>query len=142
MTGRAGSVASLNDVRALMDTFVSQGWRSVVIRVDDCEFLFSRDTLLERALPVAATSGTLAAAPVAANVNLQSVLAPHVATLIEIAAVGSKVTKGGQVAVLSVLEERVEIFATASGHILEHKAKLGALVEYGQVLAELTPEFE
>ena len=138
MTGRAGSVASFNDVRALMDTFVSQGWQSVVIRSGDCEFLFSRDTLLERPLPVAAASAVLAAAPAAATVKLQTVLAPHVATLVEIAAVGSMIAKGGRVAVLSVLEERVEIFATASGHILEHKAEPGALVEYGQVLAELT----
>ena len=139
MTGLAGSLASLHDVRALMDTFVSQGWQSAVIRAGDCEFVFSRDALLERALPVAAAIAAPAAAPVAATAKLQSVLAPHVATLMEIAAVGSMIAKGGQVAVLSVLEERVEIFAATSGHILEHKAEPGALVEYGQVLAELTP---
>ena len=138
MTGRAGSVASFNDVRALMDTFVSQGWQSVVIRSGDCEFLFSRDTLLERALPVAAASAVLAAAPAAAPVKLQAVLAPHVATLVEIAAVGSMIAKGGRVAVLSVLEERVEISARASGQVLGHKAAPGALVEFGQVLAEMT----
>ena len=138
MTGRAGSAQSLSDVRALMDTFVSQGWQSAVIRVGDSEFLFSRDALLERALPVAADHPALAAEPGAAPTKLQSIVAPHVATLMEIAEVGSLVTKGEVVAVLSVLEERVEIFATASGGVLGHKAEPGALVEYGQILAELT----
>ena len=138
MTGRAGSVASLSDVRALMDTFTSQGWQSAVVRVGDSEFLFSRDVLLERALPVAADSPALAAEPVAEAAKLQWVVAPHVATLMEIAEVGSLVTKGEVVAVLSVLGERVEIFAPASGQVLGHKTEPGALVEYGQILAELT----
>lgn len=138
MTGRDGSAATLGDARALLDTFVSQGWQSVFVRVDDREFLFSRDALLERALPVVAACAALATAQVAVPVQMQVVLAPHVATLLEIAAVGSMVAKGGQVAVLSVLEERVEIFASESGQVLGHKAEPGALVEYGQILAELS----
>ena len=138
MTGRNGSVASLGDARALLDTFVSQGWQSAVVRLGDSEFLLSRDALLERALSVAADSPALAAEPVAETTKLQSVVAPHVATVMEIAAVGSLVTKGETVAVLSVLEERVEIFAPASGRVVGHKSEPGALVEYGQILAELT----
>ena len=45
---------------------------------------------------------------------------------------------GEAVAVLSVLGERVEISAPASGRVLGHKAEPVALVEFGQVLAELT----
>lgn len=138
MSGRAGSIAVLNDVRALLATFLSHGWQSAVVRVGDSEFLLSHDALLEQALSLVAASESPAAVPLAAPVQLQTVSAPHVATLVEIAAVGSIVAKGGQVVVLSVLGERVEISASASGQVKGHKAQPGALVEYGQVLVELT----
>ena len=137
MNGGAGSIASLNDARALLDTLVSQGWQSAVVRVGDSEFLLSRDALLERDFP-ADSVGEAAAAPLAAPPQLQTVSAPHIGTLVEIAAVGSTVARGEMVAVLTVLEERVEISAPTSGQVHGHKAQPGALVEYGQVLAELT----
>ena len=137
MSGGAGSIASLNDARALLDTLVSQGWQSAVVRVGDSEFLLSRDALLERDIPTDAV-GEAAVAPLAASPQLQTVSAPHIGTLVEIAAVGSVITKGGLVAVLAVLGERVEIFAPESGRVLGHKVEPGALVEYGQILAELT----
>ena len=137
MNGGTGSTASLNDARALLDTLVSQGWQSAVVRVGDSEFLLSRDELLERDFPADAV-GEAVAAPLAAPPQLQTVSAPHIGTLVEIAAVGSTVTKGGLVAVLTVLEERVEISASESGKVLGHKVQPGALVEYGGVLAELS----
>lgn len=138
MNRGAGSIASFNDARALLDTLVCQGWQSAVVRVGDSEFLLSRDELLDRGLPVNVTAEAPGAASAAAPAQLQTVSAPHVGTLEEIAAVGSMVTEGGQVAILSVLGERFEISALASGQVLGHNADPGALVEYGQVLAELT----
>jgi biotin carboxyl carrier protein len=138
MNWGAGSIASLNDARALLDTLVSQGWQSAVVRVGESEFLLSRDALLERGLPAEDAAEAPGAGPAAAPAQLQTISAPHVGTLAEIAAVGSMVTKGEMVAVLAVLGERFEISASASGQVLGHKAELGALVEYGQVLAELT----
>ena len=137
MNGGAGSIASLNDARVLLDTLVSQGWQSAVVRVGNSEFLLSRDALLERDIPADAV-GEAAAAPLAASPQLQTVSAPHVGTLVEIVAVGSTVARGEMVAVLTVLEERVEIFAPESGRVIGHKVEPGALVEYGQILAELT----
>jgi biotin carboxyl carrier protein len=136
MNGRAGSITLLNDARALLDTLVSQGWKSAVVRVGDSELTLSRDALLERDFP-ADTVGEVGGAPTAASPQLQIVSAPHIGTLVEIAAVGSMITKGGVVAVLTVLEERVEICAPAAGQVHGHRAQPGALVEYGQPLAEL-----
>ena len=138
MNGGAGSIASLNDARALIDTLVSRGWQSAAVRVGNSEFLLSRDELLDRGLPLNVTAEAPGAAPTAAPAQLQTVSAPHVGTLAEIAAVGSTVARGEMVAVLAVLGERVEIFAPESGRVIGHKVEPGALVEYGQILAELT----
>ena len=56
MNRGAGSIASFNDARALLDTLVCQGWQSAVVRVGDSEFLLSRDELLDRGLPVNVTA--------------------------------------------------------------------------------------
>ncbi len=138
MNGGSGCTASLNDARALLDTLVSQGWQSAVVRVGESEFLLSRDALRDRGLPADAAAEAPGAAPAAAPAQLQTISAPHVGTLAEIAAVGSTVARGEMVAVLAVLGERVEIFARESGRVIGHKVEPGALVEYGQILAELT----
>lgn len=135
MTFARESIESLNDARALLDTFRNGGWQTAVIRVGTSEFALSRDGLLERvaAVPTVEPAGR----EPAAAATLYQAKAPHVATLVEIAAVGAFVAKGDRLAVLSVLDEQIDFPSPADGVVQGHHVDAGALVEHGQVLAEI-----
>lgn len=137
MSEKERTIALLDDARALMGAFTSNGWSSAIIRVGESQFAFSRDLALG-GLDFQADQAVPSDRPVSAVVS-DRVVAPHVGTVITVAEVGSVVCKGAWAASLAVLDEVIEVSSPADGTVLTVLALPGTLVEYGQLLLELTP---
>lgn len=130
------TIAILDDTRALLDAFDVNGWSSAIIRVGESQFAFSR------ALPTGglAELGEREDAVSSPNpVVSECICAPHVGTVASISEVGRRIAKGEKVASLSVLDELVDVLASAGGTVLSVSVQTGALVEYGQTLLEISP---
>ena len=64
-------------------------------------------------------------------------IAPHLGTLVELAAVGSRVTAGGRYGVIELLGEPIDLVADRDGTVGQHVGRPGAFVQYQEVLATL-----
>ena len=136
---------AIDTARGLSVTMIDQGWGTVYVSCADGEFFLSRqagkvDPLSPAAVAPVATPAVAAPASVApAALPAIEVKAPHVATVVSLAPVGSEVQAGQAIATLRVLDETIEVAAAAAGTVLAHVAQPGALAEYGNTLVTLQP---
>lgn len=131
---------AIDNARALSVTMIDQGWGTVHVSSADCEIFLTRgDGRIDPLLPApvaAAVAAVAAPAPVAVLLAVE-VTAPHVATVVSLAAVGAVVQAGQTVATLRVLDETSEIAAPVDGTVDSHGALTGELAEYGTRLVTL-----
>ena len=133
-----GARKAIDNARALTVTMLEQGWSTVHIASSEGEFFLAkgsghRDPLSPGATVVAAPP----APPVAPAVDVK---APHVATIVFLASVGSVVAAGQSIATLRVLDTTSEVAAPAAGTIAGQGAAEGDLAEFGTVLVRLQPQ--
>ena len=134
---------AIDTARGLSVTMIDQGWGTVYVSCADGEFFLSREAgKVDPLSPVAVAAAPVAAAPAPvapAAVPAIEVKAPHVATIVSLAPVGSVVQAGQAIATVRVLDETIEVAAAAAGTVLAHVAQPGALAEYGNILLTLQP---
>lgn len=145
-------VAHIRNVRALLREFERSTLKACHVVVHDLEIFFSRDpsyracdagdrppmggsTSTATSSHSPALVGTPTAASAAATADL---LAPHVGTLVHLAALNTPVAKGESVARLAVLDEQFDVCASAPCIVTEHRRQPGELVEFGQPIAVLS----
>jgi biotin carboxyl carrier protein len=127
--------AVVDDLRALMQTFLSGDWRELHIADGDTEIFIARDE--SGADPLIGRTGQGGDAALAPN-KLRDVTAPHICTVDSFAIMqGSPVREGDLVATVSVLDEAVQIFAPCAGMISSVAAPPGTLAEFGTLLVQI-----
>jgi biotin carboxyl carrier protein len=82
---------------------------------------------------VAAASGAEAPSSFPPAVE-KAITAPHVATLVETVAVGSRVEAGQTVALLHLLDEKIAVTAPGAGTVVRVDAAPGELLDFGAPL--------
>ena len=120
----------LHEVRALLRAFGQSDLKSLHVVKPDMEVFFTRDATIR---PDARPQSPEPAAP---GVEL---LAPHLGTLVQLAAAGTLVAAGDVYGKLAVLDELRDLAAAHAGVIAGHCRALGDLVEFGQPVALLAP---
>ena len=131
---------AIDNARALSVTMIDQGWGTVHVSSADCEIFLTRgEGRIDPLLPAPVAAAVAAVAAPAPDVGLLAVevTAPHVATVVSLAAVGAVVQAGQTVATLRVLDETSEIAAPVDGTVESHGVLTGELAEYGSRLVTL-----
>ncbi len=127
---------AITDARALLDTLLTSDWQDMHVLSGGTEIFIARTG--GRANPMRSASEPLAPpspAPVAAPET--PITAQHVATLVDIAPVGTVVQAGQKVATIRVLDEEEALLAPVAGHITDSAAAEGALIEYGMTILRI-----
>lgn len=129
------ALQAIADARALLDTLLSSGWQDMHVVSGGTEIFLARNggganPMRAAALHVAAPD-TLATGPETA------VKAPHVATLVDVLAVGTRVEAGQKVATLHVLDAEQAVEAPVSGIVVRLDAAAGDLLDYGAALLQI-----
>lgn len=114
--------AKLADALAFFQWFTRSDWGSCHVRTGDFEFFAARQCAysnpLRSAVPV-----TLAA--------------PHLGTVIRLAAVGTRIEAGAVYGVLDLLGDQVELVSDQPGIVSEQLVGPASLAEFGQPLLRL-----
>lgn len=133
--------AAVDDLRALMTSFVDGDWSETYVVDARGEIFIARDgggpnpLLGERMASGNEPADRTAVA--AATGTLRDITAPHVATLVSILAPGDHVAAGAELARLSVLDEEEPFLSPVAGEVAEVCVEAGALVEHGTLLVRL-----
>ena len=128
--------AVIDDARALMDSMLEKGWKEVFVS-DAAQSIFIAATdgganpLLQ---PAAAPEP--ASAPVAVSQTITET-ALHVATLVTLPAVGTVLTAGDTMAMVSILDEPENWPTKTGGRVVAHLAAPGDLIEFGMAVVQL-----
>lgn len=137
MSSVRDSVAAIDNARALLETFTANGWDSAVIRLGESEFAFSRTDVLGRPETAEAPVDASASEATPAVRATYSVTAPHIGTVVSVAAPGTQLAAGAVAAVLSVLGETFDVVTAQPGRVVAVGVKPGDLAEFGTTLTEL-----
>lgn len=125
---------AINDARALLDALLASDCHDIHVRSGDTEIFIARE---------GGRSNPMLSAPVASSAATsayeRTVTAPHVATVVSIAAGGTRLSAGDRLAVLDLLGEEVQVLAATAGVVGRHLADAGDLVEHDMPLAVLLP---
>lgn len=127
--------AAIDDARALIDALLEHGWHELHVANGETEIFIARDG--GRANPMRAGSSVQADEPAAAAAQLESVAAPHVATVAWLAQVGAPIAFGDLIARIEVLGDSEDVLAPSAGQVAEVIAEVGGLVEYGDILLRI-----
>jgi acetyl/propionyl-CoA carboxylase alpha subunit len=127
--------AVVDDLRALMHTFLAGDWRELHVTDGDTEIFIARDA--SSADPLLGLTGQWGdAAP--APAKLRDVTAPHICTVDALAVEqGGHVREGDLIATVSVLDQSVQIHAPCRGMVSSVAATPGALAEFGTLLVQI-----
>lgn len=135
MSGEVAQTAFLDDGRALLATFTAAGWATASIALGESRFAFARE---DSNVSVDAGSGQAGTDGAALAEPAVQVLAPHVGTVTKVAEPGRSVDSGSWVASIEVLGEAFDILALHGGTVARVLANPGTLVEFGQVILEIS----
>ena len=128
MSGRPDpATAAIGDARVLLAALLASDWRELHVVSANCEIFIAQAGASENPMRAAAP-----AAPPHPERQQISVTAPHIATLVSVAAEGSRVAKDERVATLSVLDEDIAVAAPLDGVVGRSVVATGALVEFEQ----------
>ena len=130
MTGQANP---LGEAAAFFDLFLGSDWSSCHVRGADIEMFVARtaghaNPMLGLADDEHSTGAALDDATLSA---------PHVGTLVELAAIGSSIAAGERYGVIELLGETIELVSDRAGTIGRHIGRPGALVQYDEALVTL-----
>lgn len=134
--------SAITNARALLDAMQAGGWEQVCITGEEGDYFLARSPGTPNPLlaPVAvALPAVEPASGQQASVGSQThtVKAPHVGTVVWIAAVGAVIGNGEPAARIAVLDETMGIAASHGGVVSSQAAKIGDLVEYAHDLVTL-----
>ncbi|MCX7283882.1 MAG: hypothetical protein NTX28_07535 [Novosphingobium sp.] len=134
--------SAITNARALLDAMLAGGWEQVCITGEEGDYFLARVPGTPNPLLAPAAVALPAVEPASGqqtSVGSQThtVKAPHVGTVVWIAAVGAVIGKGETAARIAVLDETMEIAASNAGVVSSHAAKIGDLVEYAHDLVTL-----
>jgi len=118
-----------DEVLAFLQLFARGAWKSCHVRTGQLEIFVSRDARHENPM--------VARGPAPLESAGETLSAPHIGTLIELAPIGSYIEEAGCYAALSLLDTRVELITDHAGTVADHFQPLGALVEFDQPLVRL-----
>jgi acetyl-CoA carboxylase biotin carboxyl carrier protein len=127
---------AVQDARALLKAMKSGDWQELHLVSGDTEIFVARSGGGANPMISPPQQGPVAAtAAVQPAPDTETIIAaPHVATLVDLLDVGSRVAAGEKVATLHVLDDAQDVEAPVAGVIASHKAQPGILVEYGDEL--------
>lgn len=120
------SERAIVDARALLAELVATGWTDIHVATQGIEIFIA--TAAGRQNPMAGPDH------VDLHQDLQVILAPHVATLVEVAAAGTAVEKGQRIARIEVLDIGTALYAPADGVIRTVHASSQDLIEFGSAI--------
>ncbi len=120
----------LDEAAAFFDLFLKSDWASCHVRGEAVEIFVAREP--GHANPML---GIVEAA--AAHVDETMLTAPHLGTLVELAAIGTPIAPGERYGVIELLGESIDLIADRAGTIGRHVGRAGALVEFEDILATL-----
>ncbi len=123
----------LFEARALLRTFLKSDWKSCDIVTDRLTLFASRDPAIR-----AHQARQVLAAP--APIPTIDLCAPHLGTLVCLAALGTRLEPGTVYGRVAVLDEERDMVADQAGNVAWHHQQAGALVECGQPLMSLALE--
>lgn len=134
--------SAITNARALLDAMLAGGWEQVCITGEEGDYFLARSPGTPNPLLAPVAVALPAVEPAAgqqtsARSQTHNVKAPHVGTVVWIAAVGADIGKGEVAARIAVLDETMEIAASNGGVVSSHAARIGDLVEYGHDLVTL-----
>ena len=135
MTGETGRQAAIADARALLEVLSQNGWQEAHVIVGGTEIFIARDGGRVNPMRVATAAPSLASL---ADRCIIDVTAPHVATLVGVAALGTQVFVGQTVATIAVLGKDEEVLALKAGTVFEVAAAPGDLLEFGTLILTLS----
>ena len=119
--------AAIDDARALLDALLASDWRDIHVETGGTEIFIAREG--GGANPMRASPEPAGEVSRKDKTTL-TVTAPHVATLVSVAAIGSVVTQGDTVATIVVLDEQEAVPAPVSGRVATVHVEEGALIEF------------
>jgi biotin carboxyl carrier protein len=123
----------LFEARALLRTFLKSDWKSCDIVTDRLTLFASRD-------PAIRAQQARQVLPTPAPVHTVELCAPHLGTLVSLAAPGTRLEPGTVYGRVAILDEERDVLADQAGLVASHHQQIGALVEFGQPLVSLTLE--
>ena len=129
---RDEAALAVDDARALIDALLASQFQELHVRGESFEIFLAREGGGPN--PMLAWVEEV---PVEAAEPGLSITAPHVATIVWIAAEGALPAAGDVLARLEVLGEESELRAAQAGRLARVLVRLGQLVEYGEPIAEL-----
>lgn len=127
MGTRTSLQQAIDDARALIDALTARDWQEVHVVSGDTEIFIAKNG--GSINPMRALENCKAL-PLADELGPTIVKAPHVGTIVHVAAVGAVVANGEVVARLRVLDTVEDIVTPILGQIALVHAKVGALVEF------------
>lgn len=119
---------AINNARALLDSLNASDWNELHVVSGDLEIFLARSG--GRANPMLGRQPAAATAAAEQFGPETSVVAAHVATLVDAQPVGTVVSSGDTVATIRVLDEEAAVLAPHSGTVVRLDAVPGALLEY------------
>jgi acetyl-CoA carboxylase biotin carboxyl carrier protein len=121
--------SAIDDARALLDTLLSSDWQDIHVVSGETEIFIAREG--GRPNPMRRASTVAAPALVAEATGQDDVVtAPHVATIVEVLAIGTQVESGARVATIRVLDTEETVSAPHAGIVTAIHAETGVLVEF------------
>lgn len=132
--------AIIDNARAFLRSFERSDYQDILVRQGDFEMFIARQNGGVNRLPQAVGGTVAAPAPAAVGPTAEAyvISAPHLGTFQSSPATGSDVEAGGVIAMLTLLDESIELRADRAGTITEVTAQPGELVEYGTPLLTLS----
>jgi acetyl-CoA carboxylase biotin carboxyl carrier protein len=128
MTGtRTPLQQAIDDARALIDVLTARDWQEVHVVSGETEIFIAKNG---GSINPMRAHETCKALPLADDLGQTIVKAPHVGTIVYVAATGAVVANGQVVARLRVLDTVEDIVTPGSGRIAVTHAKVGTLVEF------------
>jgi biotin carboxyl carrier protein len=120
----------LNEAAAFFDFFLQSDWASCHVRNGAIEMFVARTAGHPNPMLDAGGEDTAVS-------EETMLIAPHLGTLVELVAVGSRVTAGERYGVIELLGEPIDLVADHDGTVVRHISRPGSLVQYEEVLATL-----
>lgn len=132
---------AITDARALLQTLLASDWLETHVRSGSTEIFIARDGGGPNPMREAAAAPTAALSampPVSSARGADTtVVAPHVATLVDTVAVGTFVAAGETVANLRVLDETIAVVAPVAGTVSGIGSGLGDLLDFKAVILSI-----
>ena len=133
------------NARALLMLFARSEWKDLYVRYAEGEVFIARTSgganpMLSGNAPATITAGGDAGAVAAqAFTAAESILAPHVGTVVSILAPRTAVNAGVVVAQIEVLGQRIDICSALEGIVADVWVVEGQFIEYGFPLISIAP---